>query len=207
MKTSEKIKTLRQQKGISQEALGELVGVKKAAINKYETGRVVNIKRSTLQKLADALGVLPADLLDDPDSTQPDINVAPITLSSSGRIKVYGHIAAGIPVEANQDIIGEIDVPAGWVDDHAALVVKGDSMFPKYQDGDTIIFREQPDCESGQDCVVYVNGYDATLKTVYKKDGGILLQPINPAYDPMFYGPDDDPIMIAGVIVEIRRKV
>lgn len=70
MKTSEKIKTLRIAKGISQEALGELVGVKKAAINKYETGRVVNIKRSTLQKLAVALGVTPADLLDDADPAQ-----------------------------------------------------------------------------------------------------------------------------------------
>lgn len=70
MKTSEKIKQLRTEKGISQETLGELVGVKKAAINKYETGRVVNIKKSMLVKLADALGVLPADLLDDlPDES------------------------------------------------------------------------------------------------------------------------------------------
>lgn len=74
MKTSEKIKAFRLAKGLSQEALGELVGVKKAAINKYETGRVVNIKRTTLVKLADALGVSPADLLDDeelsPDGSQ-----------------------------------------------------------------------------------------------------------------------------------------
>jgi transcriptional regulator with XRE-family HTH domain len=67
MKTAEKIRQLRIEKGLSQEALGELVGVKKAAINKYETGRVVNIKKSMLVKLADALGVLPAALLDDVD--------------------------------------------------------------------------------------------------------------------------------------------
>ena len=67
MKTSEKIRQLRIEKGLSQEALGELVGVKKAAINKYETGRVVNIKKSMLVKLADALGVIPATLLDDVD--------------------------------------------------------------------------------------------------------------------------------------------
>ena len=73
MKTSEKIKELRISKGLSQEQLGELIGVKRAAINKYETGRVVNIKRTTLQKLADVLGVRPADLLDDVDaSVMPD---------------------------------------------------------------------------------------------------------------------------------------
>lgn len=71
MKTSEKIKHLRLSKGLSQEALGDLVGVKKAVISKYETGRVVNIKRSTLQRLADALGVSPADLLDDVEHTSP----------------------------------------------------------------------------------------------------------------------------------------
>lgn len=69
MTTADKIKQLRLDKGLSQEALGNLVGVQKAAINKYETGRVVNIKRSTLKLLADALGVTPADLLDDEIAT------------------------------------------------------------------------------------------------------------------------------------------
>lgn len=68
MKTSEKIKTLRLSKGLTQEELGSMVGIKKAAINKYETGRVVNIKRSTLKSLADALGVAPVDLLDDEET-------------------------------------------------------------------------------------------------------------------------------------------
>lgn len=68
MKTADKIKHLRLQRGLTQEELGRLVGVQRAAINKYEKGTVVNIKRSTLQKLADALGVLPVDLLDDEET-------------------------------------------------------------------------------------------------------------------------------------------
>ena len=78
MNTSEKIKKLRIEKGLSQEALGKLIGVQRAAINKYEKGTVVNIKRSTLQKLAVALGVSPADLLDDEEygySYAPDVSV------------------------------------------------------------------------------------------------------------------------------------
>lgn len=69
MNTSEKIRILRLQKGLSQEELGKIVGLQKAAINKYETGRVVNIKKSMLQKLASALDVQPADLLDDTEET------------------------------------------------------------------------------------------------------------------------------------------
>lgn len=68
VKTAEKIKMLRTQKGMTQEELGKVCGLQRAAINKYEKGTVVNIKRSVLQKLADALGVAPVDLLDDEES-------------------------------------------------------------------------------------------------------------------------------------------
>lgn len=200
MKTSEKIKQLRIEKGLSQEALGELIGVKKAAINKYETGRVVNIKRSTLQKLANALDVRPADLLDDEESSKT------MPIANRGSIPVLGSIPAGTPLDAIQDIQGYVDVPITWVDNHGALVVHGESMSPKYLDGDIVIFKEQPDCESGQDCVVYVNGYDATLKKVIKTETGIILQPINPDYEPIVCD-EDYPATILGVVVELRRRV
>lgn len=61
------IKDARLQKGLTQEELGELVGVQKSAIAKYENGRVVNIKRSNLQKLAKALDLKPSDLIIESD--------------------------------------------------------------------------------------------------------------------------------------------
>lgn len=81
MNTSEKIKMLRIQKKLSQEELGNLVGLQKAAINKYETGRVVNIKKSMLQKLASALDVSPADLLDDQDESSLSIHAVHSSLT------------------------------------------------------------------------------------------------------------------------------
>ncbi len=57
MTTGEKIRKARLDKGLTQEELGKLIGVQKAAINKYETGAVVNLKRSTIAKLAAALDV------------------------------------------------------------------------------------------------------------------------------------------------------
>ena len=63
MTTGERIRSLRQSRKLSQEELGRRVGLQKAAINKYETGRVVNIKRSTLESLAVALDTTPAWLL------------------------------------------------------------------------------------------------------------------------------------------------
>lgn len=63
MTTGERIKELRLQKGLSQEELGAMIGVKKAAINKYETGVVVNLKRSTIASLASALDTSPMYLM------------------------------------------------------------------------------------------------------------------------------------------------
>ena len=65
MAISDLIRNRRKQLGMTQEELGKKCGLQRAAINKYEKGTVVNIKRSVLQSLADALGVAPVDLLDD----------------------------------------------------------------------------------------------------------------------------------------------
>lgn len=67
MEIGKKIKEARLAKGLTQEQLGKMVGLQKSAIAKYENGRVVNIKRSTLQKLANALGLRGSDLIIEAD--------------------------------------------------------------------------------------------------------------------------------------------
>lgn len=63
MDIGEKIKAARIAKGMTQEELGEILGVQRSAIAKYENGRVVNIKRSTLKKISDVLGIRPSELI------------------------------------------------------------------------------------------------------------------------------------------------
>lgn len=63
MDIGRRIKEARLAKGLTQEELGNIVGLQKSAIAKYESGRVVNIKRSTLQKLAEALDLRGSDLI------------------------------------------------------------------------------------------------------------------------------------------------
>lgn len=63
MTTGERIKALRIAKGWSQEELGKKIGVQRAAINKYEKGVVVNLKRDVIAKLASALGASPIDIM------------------------------------------------------------------------------------------------------------------------------------------------
>ena len=65
MNIGDKIRNARISKGLTQEELGKALGVQKSAIAKYENGRVVNIKRSTLKKLSDILGIAPSELIFD----------------------------------------------------------------------------------------------------------------------------------------------
>ena len=58
-----RIKTARKAKGLTQEELGNILGLQKSAIAKYENGRIVNIKRSTLKKIAEVLDIQPFELI------------------------------------------------------------------------------------------------------------------------------------------------
>ena len=88
--------------------------------------------------------------------------------------------------------------------------VSGDSMYPEYRDKDILIVQKTSDCESGQDCIVMINGNDGTFKRVKKTEEGIILQPLNPNYEIKFYSNkeiEELPIKIIGIVKEIRRTV
>lgn len=88
--------------------------------------------------------------------------------------------------------------------------VKQEYLKRKYLDGDTIILEKVVDCESGQDCVVMVNGNDGTFKRVIKNENGIILQPLNPEYEPTIFSNKEiieKPVRIIGKVVELRRKI
>ena len=74
MTTGERIKYLRIQKGMSQEELGVKLGVQKSAIHKYESGLVVNLKRSTIARLAEALDTTPAYLMGYDEPASPNLS-------------------------------------------------------------------------------------------------------------------------------------
>lgn len=80
LEIGQKIKKARLERGLTQQELGDIVGVQKSAIAKYESGRVVNIKRSTLQKIASALNIRPSELIfnESPKDTA-DLHVRIIT--------------------------------------------------------------------------------------------------------------------------------
>lgn len=104
---------------------------------------------------------------------------------------MLGQIPAGIPIEAIEDILDYEDLSEREANDgfeYFGLRVKGNSMYPEYQDGDTIIVRRQDTADTGDDAVVMVNGNDATFKRLKRSEDGIILMPVNTAdFEPTFY--------------------
>lgn len=127
-------------------------------------------------------------------------------------IKVLGRVAAGIPIEAVEDVVDteEITEEMASTGTYFGLQIKGDSMEPRMCSGDVVIVRQQDDAESGDIVIAMVNGDDATCKRLRKYRDGIELISNNPAYPPMFYSNEEivtKPVKIIGKVVELRGKL
>lgn len=131
--------------------------------------------------------------------------------SNGRKIPVYAAVAAGIPIEAIEDIVDyeEIDAALAATGDFFGLRIKGDSMEPRMREGDVVIVRKQEDADNGDIVIVLVNGNDATVKKLKKESSGITLIPFNPAHDTQHYSREDVaflPVRIIGKVVELRAK-
>ena len=194
------IKTLRVQNNLTQEELGKLVGVQRAAVQKWESGVTQNLKRTTIQKLAEYFHVSPSSFIDRSPMESHGI-----------KIPVLGYVRAGIPIEAVEDVLDyeEITPEMASQGEHFGLRIKGDSMEPKFSEGDVVIVRKQSDVDNGSIAVVLVNGNEATVKKIKKSKDGIALIPTNPSYDIKFYNnaeAESIPVSVIGKVVELRAK-
>ena len=204
-----RIKELRLAKNITQEELGKVLNVQKAAISKYENGRVE--PSIEVLKLASKFFDVSTDyLLGRSDS--PIVSCASPSKEKTIRIPILGRVAAGNPIGAIEEIIGWEEIPKKLAAGSTcfALRVCGRSMEPRILAGDIVIVRQQPNVDSGDIAVVLIGNEEATLKRVKKQKDGIILVANNPAvYEPHFYSNREiknSPVRILGKVVEIRCK-
>lgn len=92
MTTGERIRQLRIEHQMTQEELGAKVGVQKAAIYKYENGLVVNLKRSTLEKLAIVLETTPTYLMGLEDSESNSTVLSELTPQQSALLSSFDQL-------------------------------------------------------------------------------------------------------------------
>jgi repressor LexA len=123
------------------------------------------------------------------------------------RLPLVGEIAAGGPLLAEQNIQDYLTMPGSTKGDFL-LRVKGESMIGAgILDGDLVIVRRAQDARNGE-IVVALAGQDesadeATVKTFYREDGRVRLQPENDALEPIYA----DHVQILGRVVGVFREL
>ena len=196
------IRLLRKEANMTQQELASKLFVSQQAVGKWERGESTP-NPETIVAMSKIFGVSADTLLG--ESAPP--------LSTGGSwVPVLGDVAAGIPIEAVENIVDyeEIDTAMAYNGKYYGLRIKGSSMEPRIREGDVVIVRQQEDADTGDTAVVLVNGESATVKRIKKEpDGGLWLLPNNPAYDPQHYSPAEvaeKPVRIIGKVVELRGK-
>ncbi len=195
------LRQARKAKGLTQAEVARTIGLTQNGYSYWENGKA-KIDKDQLLKLAELFEVSTDYLLG--NTSKPN--------TKGVWIPVLGDVAAGIPIEAVEDIVDyeEIDAALEATGDFFGLRIKGSSMEPRIREGDVVIVRKQDDADTGDTVVVLVNGDSATVKRLKKEaDGSMWLLPNNPAYDPQHFTPTEiteKPVHIIGKVVELRGK-
>ena len=182
--TGDRIKKLRKEKGLTQQELGELLGVQKSAIAKYENGRVSNLKKETIAKLADIFHVSPNYLLGIEEPAAP-------FYSSNIDIPLYSDVCCGEGLFVEDYIEEYISLPESLLNpqkEYFCQYAKGDSMQDEsIHSGDLVIFEKTQNLHNGDIGCFSVEDNVATCKKYYKDNTNhcIILQPANNKYSPI----------------------
>lgn len=220
-----RIRTRREELGMTQSDLGDAIGVHKSTIMRYEAGEIARIKLPLLQEIARKLDVSPDWLALKTDNTgkYPSTSrgaygfPAPQISDDVVTMPVIGDMAAGFEHIAAENWSGDtICIPESYLhgrpaSDYIVLNVCGDSMYPFYLDGDKVLVLRTPALEySGQVALVRYDGEMATLKKVeyHPGDDKMKLIPANPLYQPReITGSDLDQCSIIGIPKLVIREV
>ena len=184
-------------------SLGEYLHLSGSSISRYTSGENAPLI-PVIQMIAEKYGVNPAWLA----GTVGAEKYIDIEETKGRKIKILGVVAAGIPIQAQEDVIGYEYVPKDSKITFC-LKVKGDSMVgARILDGDIIFVREQPQVENGEIAVVIVDNDNATLKRFYKINGTIFLRSENPNVPEQVYNKKDKiQIKIVGKAISFKSEV
>ena len=184
---NKRIKEMRLKRNMTLRELADFLGVKEATAQRYESGAIKNIKYDTVIQIGNALNCSPVYLM---GWTNDMYKECTAEKEACRPYPVIGEVAAGYGSEAIEEETGDYEqIPLEWLRGHNpenffVLRVKGDSMYPDYQDGDLVLVHRQASVDSGAVGVVLYDDELATLKKIRYKNGEnwVELIPRNPEY-------------------------
>lgn len=192
------LKKMRKEAGLSQAKLSEYMSVSQQAVAKWESGKSMP-EAGALTKLAQVLNTTVDELLSGgiQAARSAGIGYTPVP------IPVIGTVRAGYGALAFEEDYGTEMASVKDPESYFYLVVKGDSMEPRIQEGDLALVHRQPTLENGDLGVLIYDDEESTLKRFLIRGSSVVLQPFNPQYrEKIISGEDLNHLHVVGKVVK-----
>lgn len=214
VKIGKRIESARTEHNLTQEDLAKELGLNKSTIQRYETGQIKKIKLPVIHAMAKILNVNPSWLSDQSDNREAvkpvNSNAEFLSKNEIRIIPVFETVSAGFGAYASNEIIDYM--PLYIESDYEAaetlcIKVKGDSMYPKIENGDIVQVHKQDSVDNGQIAVVLIDGDEGLVKKMFVYDDYIELISINPEYPPKRFEKEEmNRVEIVGLVRKIIKE-
>ena len=221
------LKTKRLEKRLTLEQVGEIVGVGKSTVRKWENGMIENMGRDKIVALSKALDISPLDILgiDKPQesTTKQILDNVFSKLETNRQDKVVSYAQSELDEQNKENLVQlfpynvqeklSAGTGYGYFDDgnydtvyyneqydyDFASWIFGDSMLPDYPNGDVALIKA---CPFEYDGCVYAVDWDGQsyIKKVYKEEKGLRLVSTNEKYSDKFAPFTEEPRIIGKVV-------
>ena len=198
------IKSRRKELGYTQKDIAEYVGVAHTTVLRWERGDTKNLHVGAVKRLSEILNVDPLDIVGVTDEDPYGESVV---------IDHLAHVSAGYGTLADEDILEQVRVPLfclkGYpVKEVKMLTVKGDSMYPKFIEGDRVLIHLQTSIDSGDTAVFQYGDDEVTMKRIEYNNEEIRLIPVNPEYTTkVLRGEDLAKCHVIGKVIYMMRNI
>lgn len=197
MTFGQRVAKIRKEKKMTQDELAKKIGyTSRSTISKIERDER-DVPRPTVTVIAEALGIKPSALMgwEDEETLTDTSNISYVIPNNNiFQIPVFESVSAGFGAYASSEILEYIPVVLNSryeADNTLAIKVKGDSMYPKIEDGDVIIVRKQSSVDSGDIAVLLLDNEEGLVKKVEYGSDWIELISFNPEYAPRRFEKED----------------
>lgn len=197
--------------GIDRNELCQILNFKYSTVSEWLQGKKYP-RIDKIEALANYFGIKKSDLIESKSDNSPiESNIQSLDQSKVYNIPVFESVSAGFGAYASDYIVDYIPIyiknPAD-AKDMLCIKVKGDSMYPKIEDGDIVVVRKQSSVDSGSIAVVLIDNEEGLVKKVVYNENLIELISINPEYAPKrFEGKDVLRVSVVGLVKQIIKEV
>lgn len=219
MNIGKRIKEERERLGLSVDDVADALGKNRSTVYRYESNDIEKLPTNILEPLAKVLKTTPAYLMgweddntSDPQSrTDAESNVIFLDEKNVYMVPLFESVSAGFGAAATNEILEYVPC---YIQSEAEAVdtlcirVKGDSMFPKIEEGDIIQVQKQTSVDSGSIAVMLLDKTEGLVKKVIYNESSIELHSFNPMYPVMkFEGRDVLRLEVVGLVKKIIKNV